>query len=177
MPKFVITLFIVLFFLCISDNYVFAGDRNDEINKVLYSAEHYFTSLRDGAYQSAWSNLSEKSRRSIIDDVYSASKQDGVTITREEIMQNFAAGGIIFLSYWKAVRNTFDPDMVLEKSSWKMGTLQNNRADILIQYKDAPQPTTLKMFKEQHEWRVGFIETFDSLKARKLPQSIYDRFN
>jgi len=177
MPKFVITLFIVLFSLCISDNNVFAGDRNNEINKILYSAEHYFTSLRDGKYQTAWGQLSEKSRKSIIDDVYTASQQDGVTITREEIMQNFDAGGIIFLSYWKAVRITFDPDMVLEKSSWKMGRLQDNRADILIQYRDAPQPTTLKMFKEQQEWRVGFIETFDTIKTRKLPQYIFDKFN
>lgn len=134
---------------------------------ILDSAERFFIALKKGNFKTAWDLLSEKSHKTIIDEVYQASKKSGVNIKEEEIMYDFNSNGIIFNSYWRAFLNTdmFNTDMVLKQSRWEIGPVKENEAEILITYKASERPTRLKLFKEGSSWKVGLVETFWTRKT------------
>ena len=56
---------------------------------------------------------------------------------------------------------------MLEQSTWEMGPIGKQQAEIILQYKKAEQPARLKMFKEENQWKVGLIETFGTERRDK----------
>lgn len=127
---------------------------------ILDSAETFFISLKERKYGTAWDLLSERSHKTIVTDVYKASKKNGSDLQQGEIKSDFEKNGIIFNSYWDAFIKNFDPDMALKESRWEMGFVNKNEAEIIILHKRSDNPARLKMFKENEAWKVGLIETF-----------------
>lgn len=78
----------------------------------------------------------------------------------EAVRRDFAAGGPIARDYWDAFLRRFDPDAALEHSRWEIGSVGNDRAEILLTHHGADHPATLKMFREESGWKVGLVETF-----------------
>ena len=141
-----------------------ADERQDELDKVLASAESFFRSLKSGSYGQAWSLLSVKSRETIIDDIYRGSKSSGTEYAKQQIAGDMKAGGMIAGSYWKGVLQSFDPNAVLEESRWEAGSVRSDRAQLLITHKKSKSPAQLQMFNEGGLWKVGLVESFWTMK-------------
>jgi len=137
-----------------------AADQSLITDAILDSAETFFLSLKERDFETAWNTLSERSRESIIHDVYEASVRIGGTLRREDSIRDFERRGIIFRNYWASFLRTFDTDIVLEQSLWEMGIIKETKAEIIIQYNKFSNPTTLRMLKEGEAWKVGLNETF-----------------
>ena len=137
-----------------------ASDQSRITDAILDSAEKFFLSLNERDFEIAWNILSERSRQKIVNDVYETSVKIGGTLNREDIIGDFDRRGVMFTNYWKSFLRKFDTDIVLEQSLWKMGTIKETKAEIIIQYNKFSNPTILRMMKENDQWKVGLIETF-----------------
>ncbi|KPJ99054.1 MAG: hypothetical protein AMK71_10335 [Nitrospira bacterium SG8_35_4] len=137
-----------------------AADQSLLTDAILDSAERFFLSLKERDFETAWNTLSEKSRESIIHDIYEASVTIGGTLRREDIIRDFERRGVIFRNYWTSFLRTFDADLVLEQGLWKMGAIKETKAEIIIQFNKFSNPTILRMLKEDETWKVGLNETF-----------------
>jgi len=78
----------------------------------------------------------------------------------EAVRGDFVAGGPIARDYWDAFLRRFDPDVALEHSHWQIGSVGNDRAEILLTRHGADRPAVLKMFRENGGWKAGLVETF-----------------
>ena len=154
-------------FLFLPASQAHASDQDLITDSILRSAETFFLSLKERNFETAWKTLSESSRESIINDVYESSVKIGGTLRREDIVRDFDRRGIMFTNYWQSFLRTFDADIVLEQSLWKMGRIAETKAEIIIQYNKISNPTTLKMLKEHDTWKVGLNETFSSAGREK----------
>jgi hypothetical protein len=137
------------------------NDFDREWDKILFSAESLFKSMKERNYSAIWGSLTAESKNNIVNNVYKASIKSGVEYSKEQIRTDFEIGGLISKTYWNSYLYEFDPDMVLEQSKWDIGFVKNERAEIKIQYKKAQQPALLKMYKEDNAWKVGLEETFE----------------
>jgi len=137
-----------------------ASDQSLMADAILHSAEKFFLSLKELDFETAWDILSERSHESIIDDVYEASVKIGGILQREDVIRDFERRGVMFTNYWTSFLRTFDADIVIEQSLWKMGTIKERKAEIIIHYNKFSNPTTLRMLKENDMWKVGLNETF-----------------
>ncbi|MEW6600612.1 MAG: hypothetical protein AB1499_06540 [Nitrospirota bacterium] len=140
---------------------------------ILSAAEKFFISLKAGDYDSAWDLLSDNSHRTIISDVYEATREINEDISRQEIADDFNSRGTMFKNYWNSFKRSFDADMILENSEWEMGIMKQEEAEIVITHNNAEGPTILKMSKEHNTWRVGLTETFWQRKSLKLLHLIF----
>lgn len=147
-------------------------DTNYTIDIMLAQAEDFFTSLKKGKYDAAWSLLSDKSHKTIIDDVYKTYQKMGGEIQRAAIEQDFENSGIIFRNYWNAFVKSFDILMVLDDSRWQAGVMEQNKVDIIITYKNSKNPLKLHMVKENDLWKVGLVETFWNSRTMDVLQAI-----
>ncbi len=175
-PKIIINIFNLGFFLIcaallvtpifiLNTPPVYAEDTSKSEAPILDSAEKFFIFLKEGTYKNAWELLSEKSQRTIINDVYKASHKKGVDIKKEEILKDFNSNGVIFNNYWSAFLNNFDPDIVLNERVWEFEKIEPESAVILLKHKSI---TKLQMYKENNTWKVGFVETFWKGKIMKF---------
>lgn len=146
---------------------VFAGDIDKTEALILESAEKFFISLKERNYKTAWGLISEKSQKTIIDDIYNASRKRGADIEKENIIMDFNRNGIIFNNYWDAFLNNFDPDVVLNERVWELEGVKTDYSVILLKNKNK-NPTRLQMYKENDYWKVGFVETFWPGKTREI---------
>lgn len=144
-----------------------ASDQDLITDAILDSAEKFFLSLKERDFETTWNSLSGRSRESIINDVYETSVKIGGTIRRDDIIRDFERRGLMFTNYWKSFIRTFDADVVLEQSLWKMGTVRETKAEIIIQYNKFSNPTILRMMKENDTWKVGLNETFSRRTLEK----------
>jgi hypothetical protein len=78
----------------------------------------------------------------------------------EAVRSDFVAGGPIARDYWDSFLRRFDPDAALEHSRWEIGSVGKDRAEILLTHRGATHPATLKMFREDGDWKAGLVETF-----------------
>jgi len=147
-------------------------DINYTVDVMLAQAEDFFTYLNKGRYDAAWRLLSDRSRKTIIDDVFETYQKMGGEIQRAAIGQDFEDRGIIFRNYWKSFVQNFDVLMVLDDSRWQAGVMEQDRADIIITHKDSKNPLKLHMVKEEELWKVGLVETFWNTKTMDILQSI-----
>jgi len=147
---------------------------------ILDRAESLFQSMKVRDYPAIFATLSAKSRETIVLETTSAlaaaGKQarpgestavDAPTVPAkdpppgpEAVRSDFIAGGPIARDYWDAFLRRFDPDIALEHSRWEIGSVEKDRAEILLTYRGADHPATLKMFREDSGWKVGLVETF-----------------
>lgn len=121
---------------------------------ILNSAEVFFISLKQADFKAAWERLSDKSRRTIIDEEYGILKEK---INKEDLIKDFESGGERFLYYWNTYVEGFDPDLALKKAVWKMGEIKNDKAVIILHVEGDAE---LRMFKEDGKWKVGLVESF-----------------
>ncbi|MEN6317413.1 MAG: hypothetical protein ABFD82_01470 [Syntrophaceae bacterium] len=142
---------------------VCAGD--DDVNNVLLSAETLFKSMKEKNYPEVWRFLTAKTKAIIIDDVYAEAVKLSGEYSKEKISSDLVTGGPIAKAYWDSYLSIFNPDIVLEHSTWKINALKKEYAEINIHYKKSENPATLQMFKEDGIWKVGLEETF---RTRKL---------
>jgi len=159
----------VLFVACLIALNVSESESKDysrgSLSLILGPAEEFFISLKDRKYQTAWVLLSEKSHRTIINDIYRNSRDQGIEIKKEDIEKDFNSNGMIFNNYWNAFMVNFDPDVVLNKRVWEFEKIESDHAVILLKKKAV---TKLQMYKENNQWRVGLVETFWTRKPVKI---------
>ena len=141
---------------------VYAGD--SDIDNVLFSAESLFKALKGKTHTEVWKFLTVKSKSIIMEDVSREELKLGNKVSKEQLSDDFASGGPIAKAYWNSFVETFDPDVVLEHSTWKINVVKNEYAEINILYKKAEKPAILKVFKEDSIWKVGLEETFRTRK-------------
>ncbi|HVN98349.1 MAG TPA: hypothetical protein VMT62_18120 [Syntrophorhabdaceae bacterium] len=151
------TAFLLLFHIV---SHISAHGNGVEIDKILTSAESLFKTMKQRDYPGIWPLLSQKSKNTIIEDVRKELNKAGVVRTKEEINRDFATGGPLCKSYWDQYLAYFDPDTVLEHSSWDTGKVEQERAEIIVRYRKAERPAILKMYKQDGVWRMGLEETF-----------------
>lgn len=137
---------------------VYAAD--GDIDNVLFSAESLFKALKEKNHTEVWKFLTAQSKSIIIDDVSREAKKSGSKVSRGQLSDDFTSGGPIARAYWNSFVETFDPDIVLEHSTWKINVVKDEYAEINILYKKAEKPAILKLFKEGAVWKVGLEETF-----------------
>jgi hypothetical protein len=147
---------------------------------ILDRAESLFQSMKARDYPAIFAALSAKSRETIVAETTSAlaaagrqARPEGATAVDaptapaknpppdpEAVRSDFIAGGPIARDYWDAFLRRFDPDAPLEHSRWEIGSVKQDRAEILITHHSADHAATLKMFREDAGWKVGLVETF-----------------
>lgn len=154
----------LLIFICFvyglffSSLLVYAED--SKIQDVLFSAESLFKAMKENNYAEVWKFLTAKSKNIIVDDVYRAAVKLGSKPAKTHLHDDFASGGSTARSYWNSYMKSFDPDMVLEQSTWKINTVKKEYAEINILYVKSDKPAILQLFKEDGMWKVGLEETF-----------------
>jgi hypothetical protein len=126
---------------------------------ILARAESLFQSMKSRDYPAVFAALSAKSRGRIVAETSSALARDPAP-GPEAIRSDFVAGGPIARDYWDAFLRRFDPDDALEHSRWEIGSVEKDRAEILLTHHGADHPAKLKMFREDSGWKVGLVETF-----------------
>ncbi len=133
----------------------------DDEEAVLMVGERLFKSLKARQFRGAWEVLSKESQESIVTDTLrSIEKERPGSVTREQVTNDFAQGTGFAVLYWEGFLQVFDPDKVLERSRWSVGSLKADEAEIVIHYKRAQRPARIKVVKEGGQWRVGLAETF-----------------
>ncbi len=133
-----------------------------EMDSVITPAESLFKALHQKDYPKIWTCLSVKSRDTIVSDTCAAIKSS--SCSKASVSDDFTRGGTLSMAYWDAYLKHFNPVMVLEESRWEMGSVKDDRAEIIITYKKAQKPATLRMIREDGIWRVGLTESFWSRK-------------
>ncbi len=132
-----------------------------EADAILAPADGLFKAMKSKDYAEIWPLLSARSCRVIVSDVHDAVRDEDVPQgSLEAIEKDFMAGGAIAGAYWAAFLSSFDPDTVLEESTWEIGEVRKQTAEITLIHKKAVHPARLKMFKENGQWKVGLVETF-----------------
>ncbi len=157
-------------------------DDHPAVPAILARAEAIFQSMKARDYPEIFAALSAKSRETIVEETSSAiaaaanqaPPPDGKSLggrsvpppdrspvpDRDVVRRDFIAGGPIARDYWNAFLRRFDPDDPLERSRWEMGTVEKERAEILLTRHGADRPAQMKMFLEGGAWKVGLVETF-----------------
>lgn len=144
--------------------YTLAHASDRDLDAVLTSAEDLFRAMQHKDYVKVWACLSGKSRQTIAGDTWNALKSSPGAYTEALVVEDFSKGDVLARAYWDAYLENFDPAMILEDSTWEMGTLKDDRAEITITYKKAAKPATLHMVREGGAWKVGLTESFWSRK-------------
>jgi hypothetical protein len=159
----VFTLFVFIYgFLFFPLPLVYAGD--GDTHDVLISAESLFKALKAKNYTEVWKFLTAKSKSAIVDDVYREAVKRGGKYSKEQMNDDFTKGGSTAGAYWDSYLAVFDPDTVLEHSTWKINVVKIEYAEINILYKKSEKPAVLKLYKEDGMWKVGLEETFRTRK-------------
>lgn len=151
---------ISIFFIFLSVPISYSDDSKKDVEQILDSAEVFFKSLVDKKFETAWQCLTQKSQEIIVKDVYTASKNMGVTYPFDQIKADFAVNGFISRSYWNGFLKNFNPSIVLDECVWEKVLHKKDYAEIVIRYKKSENPFNLKMYKENNTWKVGLTETF-----------------
>ena len=132
-----------------------------ETDSVLISAESLFKAMKQTNYAEIWMGLTQKSRKIIAEDVFKKTKGAGQTgYSVDAVEKDFDGNGPVAKEYWDAFLQSFNPDEVLERSTWEIGFVKKDTAEICLLHKNAENPARLKMFKENGQWKVGLVETF-----------------
>ncbi|TAN41407.1 MAG: hypothetical protein EPN22_15515 [Nitrospirae bacterium] len=173
--KFKIQFFMLFLFLMFLITNAFCADSKQEAYAVLKAAEDSFLAMKKAKkdnsvvtvaesknYLEIWNFLTDKSRETILKDVYKEEKKTGFRkdLTLKDVETNFSECKELCVTYWYNFLTAFDPEMVLSQSKWEMGFIKGDKAEIIVTYKTAQQPAKLKMFKENGSWKFGLVETF-----------------
>ena len=158
--KLVIIIFSVLSVFFADISFSLSQKDQAEEDRILSAAENLFINMKNKEYVSIWNYLSVKSKRIIIDDVYTESKKAGFEYKKDELLNDFNSGGMLARAYWDSFLNVFDSNIALEQCKWEIGKIEKNEAEVILKHKKSDKPAILKMYKENNAWRVGLKETF-----------------
>ncbi|HPD57649.1 MAG TPA: hypothetical protein PKW17_10455 [Smithellaceae bacterium] len=164
MKRIIVNILVIFIFVAVALT-AFAGQAEDEADKILFAAENVFLQMKNKDYRAIWDGLSTKTKNIIVSDVYKASKKMNIAANKDELEKDFGLGGPNAKAYWDSYLQYFDPVLVLEKCKWGMGKIKKDTAEIYVLSKDAERPALLKMYKENNLWKLGLEESFG---ARKL---------
>lgn len=159
----IILMFFALFFLFNDAEAASNSDQSQQI-QILSAADSLFVFMKNKNYKTIWSVLSKKSQATIVNDVRKEYKKSGLEKSNEELFNDFMSGGYNAKAYWDNFLSVFNPDIVLERCEWKIGEIEKDKAEIILQYRKSEKPAILKMFKEDSEWKVGLDESFGARK-------------
>ncbi len=156
---------IVFFLFFFSVSQLSSQPINPEEDRILTSAEKIFKAMQLRDFKGIWECLTEKSKQRIVDDTYKSylklSKKHNITVpSKKDIFNDFETIGNTAKEYWEAFLENFDPKTVLEQSTWKMGKVTGNYAEIIIHYRKSERPAILQMYNEKGIWKTGLVETF-----------------
>lgn len=178
-PQAIYVIFAVLMFHPVPASAA-SPEAHPAVPAILSAAESLFQAMKARDYPAIFAALSAKSRETIVAetstalaeaakqpppgkktaaDPPSAPAKDAAP-DREAVRLDFIAGGTISKEYWTAFLRRFEPDDALERSRWEMGTVEKDRAEVLITRQGSDRPAALRMFRENDGWRVGLVETF-----------------
>lgn len=160
---------IILYATCIfiiNTQFAFAQPNEDMI-ELFTSAKGFFKNLQNKNYVSVWDSITEKSKKTIIENIFKQQKETGEKATIGEITTDFANCAKLCKTFWTAYVWSFDPDLALRESQWALGFIKKDKAELLITHKRSEAPAKLKMFRESGQWKVGFTETFWNFWTRK----------
>ncbi len=133
----------------------------DETGDLLDSAESLFKAMKLKNYREIWVGLTKTSHKVIAEQVYKALEKAGETgYSVARVQEDFSVGGPLARSYWDAYLDNLQVDYILEQSTWEIGFIGKDKAEIDLLYKKAQMPARLKMLKEDDRWKVGLMETF-----------------
>jgi len=135
-----------------------------EEEAIVAAAEKLFTAMKAKDLPTIWQLLTKKTQEEICNSIVKYAAKEGEKLNRRTLMEDFAAGGMNAQAYWNAFLDIFDPDTVLNESSWQVVELKKTEAVIAIQHKRADHPARLIMKKEQGAWKVGLEETFGIIR-------------
>ena len=157
MKKILLATFIFIFFLTTT---AIAFASQSEEDKILAAAENLFIQMKNKDYKAIWESVTSRTKEVIVNDVYKASVNDKVAITKESVASDFNSNGPNARAYWDSYLTVFDPIIVLEHCQWTMGKIEHDAAEIYVQHKKSNLPATLKMYKENNVWKLGLEESF-----------------
>jgi hypothetical protein len=158
--KLLIIIFSVLSVFFADISFSLPQKNHAEEDSILSAAENPFIYMKNKEYVSIWNCLSVKSKRIIIDDVYTESKKAGVEYKKNDLLNNFNSGGMLARAYWDSFLAVFDSKIALEQCKWEMGKIEKNEAEVILKYKKSDRPAILKMYKENNAWKLGLKESF-----------------
>lgn len=141
----------------------FSDKRQDE---VLNAVEGFFVALRERRFADAWELLTDRTKETIIDEVYRDINKTKTKIGREVIKEEFDIKGELFHIYWDTFMKNFDPDAILEQSVWNMPEIKTDKAVIITRHKKSEYPSELKAYRENGKWRFGLVESFWTRKIK-----------
>lgn len=159
-------LFLVLFFSFISPLNAQKINKEKEIDSILNSVEHVFKLMEAKDFCGIWQGITERSKKRIVDDIYkeearlSKKENRSAFYTKEMIFHDFNTCNKISKEYWHAFLTNFDPKMALEQSTWSIGKIEQNYAEVILHYRKSERPAVLQVFKENGVWKLGLVETF-----------------
>ena len=127
---------------------------------VLDAAEKFFTKMNSKKYSYLWKNITEKSQKRIVNDLFDALKSEDGDYSKEKIKSDMEICGDICVSYWEGYLENFDPDSVLEDSEWSIGKFSRDKLTINLLHKKSDRPAFLYMYNINGKWKVGLVESF-----------------
>jgi len=162
--RFFYILAVLVLSLAILPSLGLAQPKAPETDQILDAADAAFQAMKDRKYPQIWQHLTKKSRDGVVQSVIKGEGKIGNRISEEQAQQDFASNGPLSKAYWDGYLERFNPDMVLKESTWKMGEVKKNEAQVIIQHRKSQQPALLRMQKEDGAWKAGLEETFGILK-------------
>ena len=170
--------FFALFFLNLaSAKNSYSDGQGPGKDAVLYPAYSFFESLKNNNYKKAWSLLTSASKSFIVGRIKDSFVKNRVSTGRAEIRKNMKTGGYIARAYWGGFLKSFNPDMLLKYSTWKIKSVGSGSAEIEIKYRYAKAPAFLKEYRQDGGWKFGLTETFyQRLLMRKIAKNVINKF-
>lgn len=161
---FILTASVLLLFLFFSKScYSYKASPNDKVIEVVYS---FFASVKAGNYPKTWSCLTQASKKGIVQSIENSFKKNKINgVSAGEIRNDMKSGGGIAGAYWGGYLKSFNPEIALKYSKWKVRFIHSDSAEIQINYIYSKQTAFLKAFKENNRWKFGLTESFWTRKA------------
>jgi hypothetical protein len=139
-----------------------AAEDPKETEQILDAAEAVFQNMEKRDLPALWRGLTAETQRSIMRNVRKAEGKIGHDHTEEQLRSVFQNGEALAREYWEAYLTQFDPKTILNESRWSMGSVNKNRAEIILRHRKSDHDALLKMFREEGRWKVGLDETFST---------------
>jgi hypothetical protein len=139
--------------------------RADKVeDEVLTAADAFFVALKEKRFADAWESITAKSRDTIINEVYKEINKTKTKIGKDLVTDDFNKNGELSRIYWNSFLKNFDPDIILEQSTWSIGKIKGDTAMIVLKYKESEYNSELKLYKENGKWHFGLVESFWIMK-------------
>ena len=111
----------------------------------------FFQSLQQEDYQSTWQLLTQRSQAKFIDNLVRSWKGQQADV----LEQTFARALFPAQLYWREFKKNLDLKTWLDQRYQQLG---QGTAEVIV--KATPSEVQLLVYKENQQWKLGYIETF-----------------